>query len=57
MPASERKRKTPQNGVENSVFPSATMGNFKSAALDLREGDLSLGNFEPTEKKRTDAEN
>ncbi len=51
----ERKNK-PANGLENSAFGTAMLGNFKPADADRGERDISLGNFSPTNKKQDNSE-
>lgn len=48
------KKNIPSNGMENSAFNTAMLGNYKLE--ESRRRDLSLGNFEPTNKKQDNSE-
>lgn len=50
------KKNIPANGLENSAFGTAMLGNFKPADANRSSRDISLGNFEPTNKKQDNGE-
>lgn len=52
----QKNTKKPANGLESSAFGTAMLGNFKPEELGRRTREISLGNFEPTNKKQTDDE-
>ena len=46
------KQNNPANGMENSAIGTAMLGNYKPAEISRSERNISLGNFEPTNKKQ-----
>lgn len=52
----EENRKNPSNGMEKSALGATMLGNFKPAEIDRSTRDISLGNFEPTNKKQDNSE-
>jgi len=52
----EEKKQKQANGLENSALGATMLGNFKPAEFDRSARDISLGNFEPTNKKQDNSE-
>ncbi len=52
----EEKKQKQANGLENSALGTTILGNFGPAELDRGARDISLGNFEPTNKKQDNSE-
>ena len=50
------KQNNPANGMENGANGTAMLGNYKPAEVARSERDISLGNFEPTNKKQDNSE-
>ena len=56
MEKRKNKQNIPANGMENSAIGTAMLGNYKPADVGRSKRDISLGNFEPTNKKQDNSE-
>lgn len=52
----EENNKKPLNGMEKSALGTTMLGNFVPTELDRGARDISLGNFEPTNKKQDNSD-
>lgn len=52
----EEKKQKQANGLQKGALGTTILGNFAPAELDRSARDISLGNFEPTNKKQDNSE-